>query len=174
MASDGKWYPPELWTGPPMTGSTPPQSTPTTSPGTTYPGQTDPSLGQGAAYPVQPTGPVGAPYGGQYPQQPYGQYTPYGVPVKRNNGLAVASLVSACAGWLFFVPAVLAVIFGFVARSQIRQSAGSQSGDGLAVAGIVVGFAWIALFVILVAVGIANRNTTGVVGLSTALSVAGL
>ena len=181
LASDGKWYPPELWTGPPVTGSTPSQSTPTASPGPAYPaqavpysGQDDPSAGQGAAYPGQPPGPAGAPYGGQYQPQPYGQYAPYGVAVKRNNGLAVASLVCACAGWLFFVPAVLAVVFGFVARSQIRQSAGTQSGDGLAVAGIVVGFAWIALFVILVGVGIANRNTTGIVGLSTALAVVGL
>jgi hypothetical protein len=94
--------------------------------------------------------------------------------VKRNNGLAVASLACACGGWLFFVPAVLAVIFGFVARSQIHQSAGRQGGDGLAVAGIVVGFAWIALFVILVAVGVANRNTNGVVGLTHVLAVAGL
>jgi hypothetical protein len=180
LASDGKWYPPELWTGPPMTGPTAQQSAPTVSPGpgypgqaTAYPGQADPSLGQGTAYPGQP-GPAGAAYGASYPPQPYGQYSPYGVAVKRNNGLAVASLVCACAGWLFFVPAVLAVIFGFIARSQIRQSAGTQSGDGLAVAGIVVGFAWIALFVILVAIGAANRNATGVVGLSTALAVAGL
>ena len=65
----------------------------------------------------------------------------------------------------FFVPAVLAVIFGFVARSQIRQSAGTQRGDGLALAGIIVGFAWIALFVILIAVGAANSNNNGVIGL---------
>jgi hypothetical protein len=180
MASDGKWYPPELWTGPPMTGPAVPQNAPTASPGSVYPGQAapypgqaDPYAGQGAAYPVQLPGPAGTPYGGPYPSQPYGQYA-YWVPVKRNNGLAVASLACACAGWLFFVPAVLAVIFGFVARSQIRQSAGTQGGDGLAVAGIVVGFAWIALFVILVAVGVATSNTSGVVGLSSALAAVGL
>jgi hypothetical protein len=174
LASDGKWYPPELWTGPPV-------SAPTTSPGPAYPGQAapypgqgDPSFGQSAGYPAQAPGPAGAPYGGPYAPQPYGQYASYGVAVKRNNGLAVASLVCACVGWLFFVPALLAVIFGFVARSQIRQSAGTQGGDGLAVAGIIVGFAWVALFVILVGVGIANPNTTGVVGLSTALAVFGL
>jgi len=173
MASDGKWYPPELWTGPPMTGP-PPQGVPTAPPGSVYPGQAspypsqpDPYAGQSTAYPVQSPGPAGSPYayGGQYPAQPYGQYAPYGVPVKRNNGLAIASLVCACGGFLFFVPAILAIIFGFVARSQIRQSAGTQGGDGLAVAGIIVGFAWIALFVILVAIGAANRNSNGVVGL---------
>jgi len=83
--------------------------------------------------------------------------------VKRNNGLAVASLVCSCAGFLFFLPAVLGVIFGFVARSQIRQSGGTQGGDGLALAGIIVGFAWMGLFVILVIVGAANSNSSGVV-----------
>jgi hypothetical protein len=160
-----------------MTG--PPQSAPSATPGSVYPGQTapdpaqaNPYAGQSAAYPVQSPAPTGTPYGyaGQYPAQPYGQYAPYGVAVKRNNGLAVASLVCACAGFLFFVPAVLGVIFGFIARSQIRQSAGTQSGDGLALAGIIVGFAWIALLVILIAVSAANRNnTTGVIGLAAGL-----
>jgi hypothetical protein len=91
-------------------------------------------------------------------------YTPYGGPaVKRNNGLAVASLVCACAGFLFFVPAILGVIFGFIARSQIRQSGGTQGGDGLALAGIIVGFAWIGLFVLVFIVGAATNNSSGLV-----------
>jgi hypothetical protein len=40
------------------------------------------------------------------------------------------------------------VIFGFVARSQIRQANGTQKGAGLALAGIIVGFSLIALFII--------------------------
>jgi hypothetical protein len=181
MASDGKWYAPELWTGPPLTGPTPPQSAPTASPGsvypgqaTPYPGQADPYAGQSVAYPVQSPGPAGTPYGypaqpyGQYPAQPFGQYAPYGMP-RRNNGLAVASLVCACVG-LFLLPAIVAVIFGFVSRAQIRQSAGTQGGDGLALAGIIVGFAWIAFFVIVAAVGAANSNTNGVVGLVAGLN----
>ena len=148
LASDGKWYPPELWTGPPLSGPAFPQG-----PQSTYPGQ-------GAAAP----GSTGAPYGGQIPPQGSVPYSPYSSqPVKRNNGLAIASLVCACAGFLFIVPGVLGVIFGFVARSQIRQSGGTQGGDGLALAGIIVGFAWIGLFVILVIVGAASNNSSGVV-----------
>ena len=148
LASDGKWYPPELWTGPPLSG---------------------PGFAQGApsAYPAQagaPPASAGAPYGGSIPPQGYVPYSPYGgPPVKRNNGLAIASLVCACGGFLFIVPAVLGVIFGFIARSQIRQSGGTQSGDGLALAGILVGFAWIGLFVIVFIVGAANNNSSGVV-----------
>jgi hypothetical protein len=83
--------------------------------------------------------------------------------VKKNNGLAIASLVCSCGGFLFFVPAVLGIIFGFIARSQIRRSGGTQGGDGLALAGILVGLAWIGLFVIVAIVGAVNNNSTSVV-----------
>lgn len=151
LASDGKWYPPELWTGPATTGPA--------------------AQGPPNSYPVQggvPQASVG-PSGGQIPSPGYAPYAPYGgPPVRQNNGLAIASLVCACAGFLFLLPAVVGVIFGFVARSQIRQSGGMQGGDGLAVAGIIVGFAWIGLFVILVIISAATtNNTSGVVGLAT-------
>jgi hypothetical protein len=38
---------------------------------------------------------------------------------------------------------ILALIFGYMARNDIRQRPGDVSGDGLAVAGIVMG--WIAV-----------------------------
>jgi hypothetical protein len=69
----------------------------------------------------------------------------------KTNGLAIASLVCSIGGLLFVgVPSVLGVILGFVSRSQVRRSAGSQTGDGLALAGIIVGFAVIALWVALI------------------------
>jgi hypothetical protein len=46
--------------------------------------------------------------------------------------------------WVFGLGAILAVIFGFVARKQIRESKGRQSGSGMATAGIVLGFVGIA------------------------------
>lgn len=60
--------------------------------------------------------------------------------VPETNGLAVASMVLGIVGFSF-----LALIFGYVARSQIRSSRGSQRGDGFAVAGIVLG--WVGLAV---------------------------
>src|SRR5579859_4873791 len=101
LASDGKWYPPELWTGPPNVGPAFPQGAPSANPA------------QGGGAPLASTA---VPPGGQIPPQTYGGYAPYaGLPVRRNNGLAVASLVCACAGFLFLLPAILGVIFGFVA-----------------------------------------------------------
>ena len=74
-------------------------------------------------------------------------------------------MVCGIAGFLFFIPAILGIIFGFIARSQIKQSKGTQKGDGMAIAGIIVGFAWIALLVLLIAFGHTNNNdNNGVVG----------
>ncbi len=53
------------------------------------------------------------------------------------NGLAIASFVLSVF-WALGVGSVLAIIFGFRARSQIRTS--RESGDGFALAGIVIGF----------------------------------
>jgi hypothetical protein len=75
---------------------------------------------------------------------------------------------------VLFIPAVLGIIFGFVARSQIRRSMGTQGGDGLAIAGIIVGFAWIALIVILGAVNASNHNTSGVVDVAHLMTVGGI
>jgi len=38
---------------------------------------------------------------------------------------------------------ILAVVFGFVARSQIKRSNGTQRGSGMALAGIILGFVWL-------------------------------
>ena len=53
-------------------------------------------------------------------------------------------MICSCAG-LFFLPAFPGIILGFVAHSQIKRSNGMQRGDGLAIAGIIVGFGWLVL-----------------------------
>jgi 4-amino-4-deoxy-L-arabinose transferase-like glycosyltransferase len=45
---------------------------------------------------------------------------------------------------------VLAVTFGFIGKSQINRSNGTQRGRGLAIAGIVLGLAFIALYLLVV------------------------
>jgi hypothetical protein len=75
------------------------------------------------------------------------------VAARSTNGMAVASLVCACAGiipFLFGIPAILGVIFGFVARGQIKNSNNTQGGRGLALAGIIVGFSLIGIFILVV------------------------
>jgi hypothetical protein len=70
------------------------------------------------------------------PPPGYGQPLPVG---QTTNGLAIASLVLGIV-WVFGLGSILAVIFGFVGRKQIRQSGGRQGGGGMAIAGIVLGF----------------------------------
>lgn len=76
------------------------------------------------------------------------------------NGFAIASLVLGIV-WVFGVGAILAVIFGFVARKQISESGGRQGGSGMALAGIILGFVGIAgviLWIVFVAVVVNDFN----------------
>lgn len=77
------------------------------------------------------------------------------------NGFSIASLVLGIV-WVFGIGAILAVVFGFVARKQIRESGGRQGGSGMALAGIILGFVGIAgviLWIVFVAVVVNNINT---------------
>ena len=55
------------------------------------------------------------------------------------NGLAIVSLVLGIT-WIYWLGSILAVIFGHIALSQITKSNGQQSGKGLAIAGLVLGY----------------------------------
>ena len=87
------------------------------------------------------------------------QYAPV---QRRTNPLAVASL--ACGlGQIFFwfLAAIPAVVLGHVARRQIRQT--GEDGQGMATAGLVLGWIGIVLTVLLIAgvVAIAAVTHTG-------------
>lgn len=91
------------------------------------------------------------PYSGQTAYSPpgypaYPGYPPpgYPPPPRQTNGLAIASLILGIL-WLYWVGSVLALIFGYVARSQIRER--GEGGAGLATAGIVLGWIGIAVLV---------------------------
>ena len=93
-----------------------------------------------------------APYGqAPYGQQPYGQQPGYGAAVghappppygRPTNTLAILALVMA------FVFAPAGLILGILARKQIRQT--GEEGDGLALAGIIVGGLITAFFVVMI------------------------
>ena len=160
LASDGKWYPPELWTGPPNSG--PPGAAIGQPVMPARPAQTPAYGTAGTVPPRQPRYGAGDP-SASYGYAPYGRSAPDDQRVqRRTNGLAIASLICSCAG-VFFLPAILGVVFGFVARRQITRSAGLQRGDGLAIAGIIVGLGWLTLLVLGIALGAGNNND-GVIG----------
>jgi len=58
------------------------------------------------------------------------------------NGAAIASLVLGIL-WLWWFGSFLALLLGYSARREIRASKTPQGGDGLALAGIILG--WIGL-----------------------------
>ncbi len=103
----------------------------------------------GASPSQPPPGQPGADGHPDYPGYP-------GYPMQRpTNGFAIASLVL---GILIIVSwgltGILALIFGYIARKQIRER--GEGGAGLAVAGIVlgwVGVAFLAIFVVFVILG---------------------
>ncbi len=77
-----------------------------------------------------------------YGQQPYG-YAPYPHHSRPTNTMAILALVMA------FVFAPVGLVLGIIARKQIRRT--GEDGDGLALAGIIVGGIFTALFVFMLA-----------------------
>lgn len=101
-----------------------------------------PAYGQQPQYGQQPGYDQQAAYGQQYPPQPgYGQQPAYGgypqgayaaaAPPPATNTMAILALIFG------IIVAPLGVVFGFIARSQIKRT--GESGDGLALAGIIIG-----------------------------------
>ena len=76
---------------------------------------------------------------------PMPQSTPARIGGPRTNGLAIASLVCSVGSLLLCgLTAIVGVVLGHIARRQIRRSAGAEVGEGLALAGIIVGYAILA------------------------------
>ena len=68
-------------------------------------------------------------------------------PIRQTSTLAVVSLVFGILGWtlLPFIGSLVAVVCGHMGRGEIRRSQGTLEGDGMAVAGLVLGYIVIGL-----------------------------
>lgn len=96
------------------------------------------------------------PPGGSYPQPPpvrQSSQAPlrprpgYNYPQQgRTSGLAIASMVLGIV-WVYWLGSILAIIFGHVAISQMRRDPNLR-GKGMAIAGIVLGYVGVAIFVL--------------------------
>lgn len=99
-------------------------------------------------YPPPPPPPD---YPGGYASGPpaYNPYGGYQAP-RGTNGLAIASLVVSLVSIFFCMPAsAVGAIMGHMARNQIRES--GEEGEGLALAGIIVGWIVFGLFILILA-----------------------
>ena len=73
---------------------------------------------------------------------------------RQTSSYAVIALVAGILGWtlLPFLGSLGGIIFGHMARGEIRRSNGQLDGDGLAVTGLVLGWINVMLAVLLVLV----------------------
>ncbi len=80
--------------------------------------------------------------------QPY--QSPPPVAYQTTSTTAIISLIAGILGWTIVptIGAIVAVITGYMAKSEIRQSGGRVTGDGLATAGLILGWVHLALVVI--------------------------
>jgi Domain of unknown function (DUF4190) len=83
-------------------------------------------------------------------------YAPAGVvpPEERTNVLAIVALVAA------FVVPLAGIICGHIALSQIKRT--GERGHGLALAGTVLGYAFVALGLLIAVIVVAVTFATGV------------
>lgn len=105
---------------------------------------------------VEPVGIVAPPGGSQISQAlppgvPGGQVTPTAPP---NNSSAIVSMIcgivglsAPCLCGFPVIASIVAIIMGHVARSEIRKAGGMQGGEGMALAGLILGYVGTGLMV---------------------------
>jgi Domain of unknown function (DUF4190) len=110
------------------------------------------------SYPPQPSYPPSTPP--YTPPPAYPESTPQYAPPPQGYGYAAPPMAPATSGWaiaslvcalVFPVFGILPIIFGYVGRNEIRNSGGRITGDGLALAGLIIGWIEAALCVLFVA-----------------------
>lgn len=124
QASDGRWYPPEQFTG------------------------ADPSAPQPDAQAWSPDA--------VYQQGPAQVGYGYGYAPPKNETLAIVALVCGivafpmmCLCGIFSIPlSIAAVVCGLVGRKKIKESNGQLTGDGMALAGLILGCVAAALSIV--------------------------
>ncbi len=69
------------------------------------------------------------------------------VPTRQTSSLAVVSLVAGILGWslLPLIGSIAAIITGHMARAEIRRAPERLDGDGMALAGLILGYVMLVL-----------------------------
>lgn len=72
---------------------------------------------------------------------------PASAPVRQTSPLAIVSLVFGLLGWsvLPLIGSMVAVVTGHLARAEVRRPPERYEGDGLAIAGLILGYTAVAL-----------------------------
>lgn len=123
-----------------------------------YPGNGEPSsiVPPQHSYPSPPPSPQYTPQGTPYPYPP--AYAPYGsAPITRLSKLAEASLGLAILGLCTGFAAIGAIICGHLALSEIGKPYTFVHGKQMALAGLILGYLEVVLYVIVIVVSMANH-----------------
>ncbi len=96
-------------------------------------------------------------------------------PVPPTNTLALVSLISGIAGWTIvpFLGGIIAVITGHLAKNEIQRSPGTATGQGLATAGLILGYISIALGICFLCLALLGPLLFGVTFFSSILRAFG-
>src|SRR5512140_2267938 len=86
-------------------------------------------------------------------EQPQTPFNPAPV-LPQTSTMAIVSLVAGICGWsiLPFLGSIAAIITGHMAKSEIKKSAGMLTGNGMATAGLIMGYLSVALGLCLICV----------------------
>ncbi|MGD1991599.1 MAG: DUF4190 domain-containing protein [Anaerolineae bacterium] len=71
-------------------------------------------------------------------------------PSRPSSGLAIGSLISSILGLTFLptIGSIVGLVLGYMARRQIEESMGRMGGEGMAKAGIIIGWIGVGLAVL--------------------------
>lgn len=68
------------------------------------------------------------------------------------NGFAIASLVLGICSFFFnsflFIPSILGIVFGVLARKAMKENPGKYKGEGMALAGLICAIIGLALYIL--------------------------
>jgi len=62
----------------------------------------------------------------------------------KTSGKAIASLILSIL-WLYGIGSIMAIILGHMARKDVKNSNGKLTGDGIALAGLIIGYTLLAI-----------------------------
>ena len=129
--------------------ATPVQATPTPPP---PPQASAPNPASTSAWLNVPSSP--SQYSPQYPPQAQQRYQP-----AQTDGGAVASMILGIASFalcLSFITGIPAIILGHISLSKIKKSMGRLKGEGMALAGLILGYISLPFILIIAAIAIPN------------------
>ncbi len=81
-------------------------------------------------------------------------YNPSPLPAPRTSTMAIVSLISGIVGWtiLPLLGSIVAIITGHIAQGEIKKGGGMVTGKGMAVAGLILGYLFVVIFLCIICV----------------------